>query len=150
MAAKAKGDLGQTELAIVGRLFDRLYQTPVGLAKNNEATPIATTDVALSGWGAGATVSTVTGNDNGGTITVTTSVLGTPGANPTVTLTFKDGQWDSPGPVFLANQNDASTGLFGVVLSSATQTAGKITFVGTPTALTAATYVFNFTSKHTG
>ncbi len=107
-------------------------------------TAIATTDVALgAGWGANAVVSVVTGNDSRGTITVTTSVLDTPTANPTLTLTFKDGTWTTV-PFALANLDQTSTGLTGPAESHCTATTLVIELVLTPTALTSNTYIINF------
>lgn len=108
-------------------------------------TAIATTDWALSaGWGANASVTAVSGNDSRGTVTVTTSVLDTPTASPTLTLTFKDGAWVA-GPFCVSNMNDASTGLLGSADSSCPNTSTmRITYNGTPTALLAGTYVFNY------
>ncbi len=107
-------------------------------------TAVATTDWALTaGWGAGATISAVTGNDSRGTVTVTTSIADTPALNPTITLTFKDGTWTS-APFAVANMNTASTGLLGAASSSTTATTLVIQFDGTPTALSANTYIFNY------
>lgn len=107
-------------------------------------TSVATTDWALtSGWGAGASISAVTGNDTRGTVTVTTSVLDTPTLNPVITLTFKDGTWTNT-PFPMVCMNDESSGTMGAASCSATVTALKVTYDGTPTALTAATYVFNY------
>ncbi len=107
-------------------------------------TSVATTDWALTaGWGAGATISAVTGNDSRGTVTVTTNVADTPALNPTITLTFKDGTWTS-APFAMANMNTASTGILGAASSSTTATTLVIQFDGTPTALSANTYIFNY------
>lgn len=119
-------------LSILGRVF------------RSTGTAIATTDVALgAGWGTNAVVSSVTGNDSRGTITVTTSVLDTPGAFPTLTLTFKNGTWTTV-PFGMANMNDGSTGLLSDAPCSCTATTLQITYDGTPTALTASTYIFNY------
>lgn len=107
-------------------------------------TAVATTDVALSaGWGTNATVSAVTGNDSRGTITVTTSALDTPTANPTLTLTFKDGTWTS-APFAVSNMSDQGTGTLATASCHATATTLVIAYVGTPTALVSRTYVFNY------
>lgn len=107
-------------------------------------TATATTDWAKSaGWGANSTISAVTGNDTRGTVTVTTSNLDTPTANPTVTLTFKNGTFTST-PFSVTNMNDTSTGLLGTADSSTTATTLRITYNGTPTAVLAGTYIFNY------
>lgn len=99
---------------------------------------------ASAGWGASATVSAVTGNDSRGTVTVTTNALDTPTANPTITLTFKDGTFTS-APFALVNMDDTSTGLITATVSChTTATTLVIQFDGTPTALSALTYKFNY------
>jgi len=56
-------------------------------------TTLVAGDFALSaGWGNTAAVSAVSGNDQSFTLTVTANGTGIV-ANPTVTLTFKDGAW---------------------------------------------------------
>ena len=106
-------------------------------------TAIATSDWALSGWGAHAPVSAVSGNDSRGTVTVTTSALDTPSANPTITLTFKDGTW-SAAPYAVSGMNDGSTGSVAATGCSTTATTLRITYAGTPLAVTAKTYIFNY------
>jgi len=107
-------------------------------------TAIATTDVALSaGWGANATVSAVSGDDTRGQITVQTSAIDTPTLKPTLTLTFKDGTFTT-APYAVASLNDQSTGILGAISCHTTATTLVIAYDGTPTALTAATYIFNY------
>lgn len=112
--------------------------------KPKGGTAIATTDWALgAGWGANAMVSAVSGNDQRGTVTVTTSALDTPGANPTLTLTFKDGTWTT-APFAVANLGTTGTGLTGAVEVNTTATTLVLEYVGTPTALVSNTYVFHY------
>ncbi len=107
-------------------------------------TATATTDWALtSGWGAGATISAVTGNDVRGTVTVTTDVLDTPTLNPVITLTFKNGTWTT-APFAISNINNNGTGPMGAASSKTTATTLVLTFIGTPTALSSLTYIFNY------
>lgn len=107
-------------------------------------TAIATTDVALSGaWGASATVTAVTGTDNRGTITVTTNAADTPTANPLITLTFKDGTWTTV-PFVMANMRGTGTGPLAAVACASTATMLTMRYIGTPTALSALTYILNF------
>lgn len=110
----------------------------------SNGTAIATTDVAVgAGWGANATCSAVTGNDSRGTITITTSLLDTPLATPTLTLTFKNGTWTTV-PFAVCNINDSSTGTLAASSCHCTATTLVLSYDGTPTALSAKTYIFNF------
>ena len=107
-------------------------------------TAIATTDWALSaGWGASAAVTAVTGNDNRGTVTVTTNAADTPTANPTLTLTFKDGTWTTV-PIAVACMRNGSTGPMAIVSCSPVAATLVIRYNGTPTATSALTYLFNY------
>ena len=107
-------------------------------------TAVATGDWALtSGWGANATISAVSGNDARGAVRVTTSTLDTPGANPVITLTFKDGTWTST-PFPMACINDEGTGPLAAVAAKATATTLVLTYIGTPTAVLSLTYIFNY------
>lgn len=105
----------------------------------------ATTDWAASaGWGASATVSAVSGNDSRGTVTVTTNAADTPTANPTVTLTFKDGTWTT-APFAVSCMVSSSTGPINVpVTITTTATTLVIQYNGTPTATSALTYIFAY------
>jgi hypothetical protein len=99
-------------------------------------------DYALSaGWGNTASVSAVAARDTGGRVTVTCNGSGI-GANPTVTLTFKDGTWTTI-PAIVVSRGDATaptTGFWALTTPSAT--APVFTFVGTPVA--GSTYTFDF------
>lgn len=92
------------------------------------------------GWGSGAVVANAGGVDQGFSFAVTAA--GTPGANPTTVVTFKDGTWTN-SPVFLVVRNDTnspvSTGP--PVTWTNTATTITITFIGTPVAGTS--YNFN-------
>ena len=107
-------------------------------------TAIMASDWALtSGWGANATISAASGRDSGGTVTVTTSALDTPGANPVITLTFKDGAWPAV-PNAAASMSDNGTGPLAPAACRPTTTTLILTYVGTPTALLSKTYIFNY------
>lgn len=99
-------------------------------------------DYALSaGWGSTATVSAVAARDTGGRVSVTANGAGI-GANPTVTLTFKDGTW-TIAPALSLSRGDTvapTTGFW--ALTTASATAPVFTFVGTPVA--GSVYVLDF------
>ena len=54
-------------------------------------TALITSDFLLTGWGTGATVTSVVGTDTAFTVTITAGT--TPSISPTVKLTFHDGPW---------------------------------------------------------
>jgi hypothetical protein len=119
--ATATGDLG-----IDGQAFRRLRLA--GTA------PIAG-DFALSaGWGTTASVGTIVGNDSHATFVVTSTGTGQ-GANPTITLTFKNGTWTT-APFGYAKLFACSTAadLLVAVTETTTATTMVITFNGTPVA----------------
>lgn len=98
-------------------------------------------DYALSaGWGSTASISAVSAVDNRGQFTVTSAGTGQ-GANPTITLTFKDGAYAGGKPFFsiVRNGGDQLT----VTQSwTTTTTTLVITWAGTPVA--GQTYTFEF------
>jgi hypothetical protein len=70
------------------------YGMPTGAGVISETRSIALTsaDIALSGWGTGAFVSPVSATDSRGSFVV--NVANADGtANPTITITFKEGSW---------------------------------------------------------
>lgn len=105
-------------------------------------------DWALSGgWGTTATASVASGcKDSGGLLQITANGAGI-AANPTVTLTFKDGTW-TVAPRGVASRTDGSAPAAGYWRNSgATATTIIWTFEGTPVAGT--TYglqYFHFTA----
>jgi hypothetical protein len=102
-------------------------------------TALAAGDFALSaGWGNTAAVSAVTGTDQGWKITITCGGSGI-GANPTVTLTFKDGTW-TLAPIAISKMV-GGTGTITDLSDAPTATTWVITFNGTP--VTAQTYVIS-------
>lgn len=111
----------------------RIFQNE-GLAYSS-----ADSAIALSGWGNGSTVSGAIGYDPAFSFNVTAS--GVPAANPTITITFKNGSWGRP-PQFLVMRNDINTPYWGVphtVVTTATTLV--ITFNGTPTVGTTYSYI---------
>jgi hypothetical protein len=110
--------------------------TLIKRVKASQGTALGAGDFALSaGWGAGATVTGVTGSDQGWQMTVTAA--GTPAANPSVTLTFKDGTWTN-APICVSKMVGGTGGVTPLTEAPAA-TANTLTFQGTPVA--ASTYI---------
>lgn len=103
----------------------RLYST---------GTAIAVADVDLSaGWNTGGTdPSSVTGDDVAGTAVWTNG--GAPGANPTVTVNFKDGTWTTAPTAMCFLMNDTLGGAWLPIKWTTTATTIDITYDGTPPA----------------
>ena len=105
--------------------------------KASQGTALGAGDFALSaGWGTTATVTAVTGTDQGWQITVTSSGTGQ-AASPTVTLTFKDGTWTN-APICVSKMV-GGTGAVTQLTESPAATTNTLTFQGTPVA--ASTYI---------
>jgi hypothetical protein len=104
-------------------------------------TPLVAGDIALSaGWGdtPAASISAISGNDGAFSFTVSAGTANFT-ANPTATVTFKDGAWlNAPVCVVVRGDATAPTTGFPTVTTSATQAV--ITFQGTPAA---GTFSFN-------
>ena len=112
--------------------------------KISGGTAIVTGDWAISaGWGPGATVTAVSGTDSRGTVTITTSAADTPTANPTATLTFKDGTW-TVAPFVAAGMNAAGTGVATDIPWTSTATTMILTYDGTPAAVLSRTYILSY------
>jgi hypothetical protein len=96
--------------------------------------------VLSSGWGSTASVSAITGSDNGVRFTVTASGSGI-GASPTIAYTFKDGTWTN-APMCLTLLETTSDGTVTApwVTDSTTAIVDTVTFHATP--VTAQTYQF--------
>lgn len=92
-------------------------------------------DWAPTGWGSGASVSAVSGDDSHGTVTVTSGT--SPSANPTVVLTFKDGTWTNAPFAFAELVSPTDSLMTPVRVSATTATTMTLTFYGTPAASTA-------------
>jgi hypothetical protein len=107
----------------------------------SNGTPLTTGDFALSaGWGTGASVAGVNGTDSAFGVSVTAGA--TPGANPTITLTWKDGAWPAApiGVVCMRGSTLPPGATFAPSVVMSTNTI-IIQFFGTPTSGT--TYVFD-------
>ena len=90
-------------------------------------------DYALSaGWGTTATVSAVSAKDAGGRVTISCSGTGQT-ANPTVTLTWKDGTWTTV-PAVVASRGDLVVPSGPFLNSTPGATTVVFTFNGTPVA----------------
>ena len=96
-----------------------------------------------SGWGASAKVTGVLGNDLRGVVRVTTNAADIPTANPKITLTFRDGIWDV-APFAVACMNDDGSGPGASVSCHTTLTTLILQYNGTPTAVSALNYLFNY------
>ena len=96
-----------------------------------DGTALINTDFVLSaGWGDGpATIGTITGSDQAWQGTITASGVGQ-GANPTITVTFKDGTGTN-APICTSKVN-GGTGAILPLTDAPTATTNVITFVGTP------------------
>lgn len=103
-----------------------LAEMTTGRTRANQGTALTTGNWGLSGnWGSSPSITSTTGYDTGGTITIT-SGTGSPGANPAVTLTFADGLWAS-APICLVSGESGQ--LWSV---SPTTSVVQLTLIGTP------------------
>jgi hypothetical protein len=112
-----------------------------GRERRSGGTSVAAGDFALSaGFGSTASVTVGTGsNDSRGTITIAAAGTGML-ANPTCTLTFKDGTWTT-APFAVVSRGGGQQ-LTAPVISTTTATTLVITFIGTPVA--AESYVITY------
>jgi hypothetical protein len=115
----------------------------------NQGTALAVTDFALGGnWGTSPSVSAALGTDSLFLATVL-SGGGAPGANPTITITFKDGTWGSQ-PICVPSRNDINAPVaatWSVDRASSSATAVAFTFVGTPNTATSYNLVASCSGK---
>jgi len=134
------GTFGNSVLSAVGNsatsdVSERRY-------KANQGTAFSGADAAIvlsAGWGTGPAVSAATGFDQAFSFSVTAGT--TPGANPTITVTFKDGTWTA-APQCIISRNDITTPFNTpphTWTTSATQLV--VTVNGTPTAANVYKYV---------
>lgn len=104
-----------------------------------KGTSITSGDIGLSGgWGNTASVGSVSGDDSHMEFTVTSAGTGQ-GANPTITITFKDGTWTTAPFVHAIRNGGAQATVTQDWTTSATQAV--ITWRGTPVA--AETFTFS-------
>lgn len=109
--------------------------------KPNQGTVYSGADVAVvlgANWGTIATVSAAKGYDQALQFTVNSSGASI-FANPTITITFKDGTWTN-APLAIAVQNGGGTGDVALVTCTTTATTVVITWNGLP--VTGKSYVF--------
>lgn len=92
-------------------------------------TPLIPNDFTHLGWGSGAVLSSVVANDSYGTFRMTSGA--TPGANPSITLTYRDGTWVNP-PFCFAKLIGPLGSVMNPVKESSTPTQLTIIFVTTP------------------
>lgn len=115
-------------------------QIRVGRLVADQGTSLASADVSISaGWGATATKS-ITGTDMNGLITIGAAGAGQV-ANPTVTVTYKDGSWPTSPRVQVHNASGGTTGHIARVTS---MSSSSFTFTAefTPVAGTSYTYTY--------
>lgn len=131
-AAVAKGAVAADTLVAVGAADIGGTLQAKRVKGGTGATALVAGDFALSaGWGDTATVTTISATDQGGTFTVAATGTGQ-GANPTVSITFKDGAWPV-APKAIVTRNGGNNGtVFPTWTTTTTQLV--ITFPGTPTA----------------
>jgi hypothetical protein len=121
--------------ALVRQTSPSLITPSLGVAAfkrlaSSQGTALVAGDFALSaGWGSGAAVSAVTGTDQGFDLTVTAGT--SPTANPTITLTFKDGTWTN-APILLIQQRGGTGAQPTAINYTPSATAPVITWIGTP------------------
>jgi len=126
----ARGNTSTTgQLAATARLSQRLAsngRTALTGGPNGNFN-----DPAMNGWGAGATISNISGFDQAARFTVNSGSGGIT-ANPTVTLTFADGPWPN-APVCVASPGDG-TGKPVVLTVTTSADHVTVTYQGTPVA----------------
>ena len=99
----------------------------------SRGTVLVAGDFALSaGWGTTASVGSITGVDQWAQFTITSSGTGQ-GANPTATLTFKDGTWTN-APIAVCQRADRANQTTIEFTWTTTATTLVLTFEGTPIA----------------
>lgn len=115
-------------------------QIRVGRLLADQGTALAAADVAVSaGWGATATKS-IAGTDMNGVVTVGAAGAGQ-AANPTVTVTFKDGAWPQAPRVFVQNLTGGAARHHAPVTSVSTTT---FTFTPEFTPVAGTTYTYSY------
>jgi hypothetical protein len=106
---------------------------------SSSGTTLVSGDWAGGGnWGTGGATFTTNNNATDDVFSVTvTAGSGSPGANPTATLTFHDGTWGLTGPQCMGWRNDATSPLPTSAywyVSAISSTSVTFTFAGTPSA----------------
>jgi len=114
---------------------ESIYAEGVVLGQRFDAdgTPLVAGDFALSaGWGTTASVGAITANDQRGRFEVTSAGTGQ-GANPTITITFKDLTWGVI-PTFVVARTERGAQPTLNIIWATTATTLVITLIGTPVA----------------
>lgn len=109
----------------------------VGRIQANQGTVLTTANESLGGnWGTSPSVGSVNGTDTAFTIGAN-SGTGSPGANPTLTLTFVDGTFTTNNPLCVVARTDTNAPAGGYwAPTGVSLTTVTFTFVGTPAAST--------------
>lgn len=128
-----------TGVDVVGKLTSTDTAT-VKRTIGNGTAHVAGDYAASANWGTTPTI-TPLARDTGGRVTVLAQA--TTGANPTLTLTFKDGTWTTAPALSYGRGDTAAPTTCFWALTSISATAAVFTFVGTPTA--GNTYALDFT-----
>lgn len=98
----------------------------------------------LVNWGGAGLTQAVVGTDTAFRLTIVAGAA--PGANPTATLTFKDGTWtNTPFAVAVMNNGTTASELASPCFTGVSATQVLVGWVGTPTA--GRTYVFDVTVR---
>lgn len=128
------------------RLADKLGITALPRLTGNGTTHVIGDYVLSAGWGVGSLVRLAAAGaqygarDTGGSVAI--DAAGTPSANPTVTLTFKDGAW-AVIPTVTCNRGELTTPTTAFwITTTITATTCVFQFVGLPAA--GGTYVLNY------
>lgn len=119
-----------------------VYTPTVAARYTGHGTAHVAGDYALSaGWGTTATVSAVSAKDTGGRVTIASAGTGQ-GANPTVTLTWKDGTWTTAPAVVVARGEHVAPATATWESTTPGATTVVFTFLGTPVA--GSSYILDF------
>lgn len=128
-------------VTVASFLYDGTNAYAIESPSNELAAALSSSNFALAGWGAAASVSAVRGSDFVHAFTVTadpTYVPPSPFVLPTITLTFVDGAHDE-APIVLA-QMTGGTGEYADLAISESTTGYVLTYNGVP--MPGATYIF--------
>jgi len=107
-------------------------------------TPLSSGDFSLSGWGTGASISSILGSDSAFQITITAGT--TPSVDPTFILTYHDGAW--PQPPMADVEMSGGTGIVTDISNSSTATQLTAVYLGLP--VSGKTYIIDVVVIGTG
>lgn len=114
--------LGPSYPSLLTGAFNRLFATG--------GTPLVAGDFLLTGWGTGATISSIRGTDTCFVIIVTAGT--TPTISPTIVLTYHDGAWPF-APLSMA-QMISGSGMVSDINTATSTTQLTMTYDGLPVA----------------